>query len=99
MCVINDKTVSNDNSVKNKEAEKILKDSSLAIEIKRMWCMQDQDFVIFSDESPFHNNGLVNRHNFHYYNNENFQFFRTAHHQQNWSLKKSYTSSYLKIMI
>ena len=29
------------------------------------------DYVMFSDESTFHNNGFVNRHNFHYYDSSN----------------------------
>lgn len=42
------------------------------------------DFVLFSDESSFHNNGLVNRHNFHYYSDENPRFFRTLDRQHRW---------------
>lgn len=58
-----------------------------------MWVMdklgQDEhflDFVMFSDESTFHNNGLVNRHNFHYYSDENPHLLRTLDHQHRWSV-------------
>lgn len=44
------------------------------------------DFVLFSDESTFHNNGLVNRHNFHYYSDVNPHYFRTLDRQNRWSV-------------
>lgn len=44
------------------------------------------DFVLFSDESTFHNNGLVNRHNFHYYSDKNPNVFRTMDYQHRWSV-------------
>lgn len=44
------------------------------------------DYVLFSDESTFHNNGLVNRHNFHYYSDENPNIFRTLNRQHRWSV-------------
>lgn len=43
-------------------------------------------YVLFTDESTFHNNGLVNRHNFHYYDTENRHTFRTIDRQQRWSV-------------
>lgn len=43
------------------------------------------DFVLFTDESTFHNNGLVNRHNFHYYDTENRHLFHTVDRQNRWS--------------
>lgn len=42
--------------------------------------------VLFTDEASFHNNGLVNRHNFHYYSTENNHQYRTVDHQNRWSL-------------
>lgn len=44
------------------------------------------DKILFTDESTFHNNGLVNRHNFHYYSTENKNEFRTIDRQNRWSL-------------
>lgn len=44
------------------------------------------EYVLFSDEATFHNNGHVNRHNMHYYATENPHFVRYANHQQRWSL-------------
>lgn len=53
-----------------------------------MWALnkdaQSNDFfnyVLFTDESTFHNNGLVNRHNFHCYDTENHHVFRTLDRQ------------------
>jgi hypothetical protein len=43
-------------------------------------------YVLFSDEATFHNNGFVNRHNFHYYDNTNPHFTRFIDHQHRWSL-------------
>lgn len=43
------------------------------------------DYVLFSDESTFHKNGNVNRHNFHYYATTNPHFIR-FHEQTRWSL-------------
>lgn len=58
-----------------------------------LWALEryaeDSDFfnyVLFTDESTFHNNGLVNRHNFHYYDTENPHLFRTMDRQNRWSL-------------
>ncbi|KAK9885270.1 hypothetical protein WA026_010768 [Henosepilachna vigintioctopunctata] len=42
--------------------------------------------VLFSDESTFHNNGLVNRHNFHYYDTENRHLFHAIDRQNRWSI-------------
>lgn len=44
------------------------------------------DSILFCDESTFHNNGLVNRHNFHYYSDVNPHFFRILDHQNRWSV-------------
>lgn len=41
--------------------------------------------MLFSDESTFHKNGFVNRHNFHYYSTENPNIIRT-HSQERWSV-------------
>lgn len=43
-------------------------------------------FVLFTDESTFHRNGFVNRHNFHYYDRENPHVVQKNHYQHNWSL-------------
>lgn len=43
------------------------------------------DFVLFVDESTFHKNGFVNKHNFHYYSRENPRMVIT-HSQNRWSL-------------
>ena len=58
-----------------------------------IWAMdkfgEDEQFfdrVMFSDESTFHNNGLVNRHNFHYYSDENPHLIRSIDHQRRWSV-------------
>ena len=42
--------------------------------------------VLFSDEATFHRNGSVNRHNFHYYADENPNYFRQTYCQHRWSL-------------
>lgn len=44
------------------------------------------DYVLFSDEATFHNNGNVNRHNLHYYATENPHFRRYVDNQHRWSL-------------
>lgn len=44
------------------------------------------EFVMFSDESTFHSNGNVNKHNLHYYATENPHFVRYVDHQHRWSL-------------
>lgn len=44
------------------------------------------DFVLFSDECTFHNNGSVNRHNFHYYSDSNPHQFRIVDNQHRWSV-------------
>lgn len=58
-----------------------------------MWAInkidQDDSYimrVLFSDESTFHKNGVVNRHNSHYYADENPHIMRIGNHQQRWSL-------------
>lgn len=43
------------------------------------------DYVLFADESTFHRNGNVNRHNFHYYSTTNPHLIRTTS-QTRWSL-------------
>ncbi|ERL95385.1 hypothetical protein D910_12649 [Dendroctonus ponderosae] len=40
--------------------------------------------VLFSDECTFHNNGIVNRHNFHYYSDTNPRAYRTMKNQNRW---------------
>lgn len=50
---------------------------------------EEADFfcnVLFTDESTFHNNGLVNLHNFHYFDTEDQHVFRTRDHQSWWSI-------------
>ncbi|ERL95976.1 hypothetical protein D910_00725, partial [Dendroctonus ponderosae] len=42
--------------------------------------------VLFSDECSFHNNGLVNRHNFHYYSDTNPRTYRVMKNQNGWSV-------------
>ncbi|ERL95939.1 hypothetical protein D910_00636, partial [Dendroctonus ponderosae] len=42
--------------------------------------------VLFSDECTFHNNGLVNRHNFHYYSDTNPCAYRVMKNQNRWSV-------------
>lgn len=42
--------------------------------------------VLFSDEATFHNNGCVNKHNFHYYATENPRMIREIDHQRRWSI-------------
>lgn len=44
------------------------------------------DFVLFTDESTFHNDGFVNRHNFHYYSDVNPNILRTVDRQHRWSV-------------
>lgn len=44
------------------------------------------DIVLFSDECSFHNDGMVNRHNFHFYSDVNPQYFRTIDRQHRWSV-------------
>lgn len=44
------------------------------------------DNVLFSDECNFHNNGLVNRHNFHYYSDSNPHEYRVMRNQNRWSI-------------
>lgn len=49
----------------------------------------DQNFfnrVLFTDESTFHKNGHVNRHNMHYYSNVNPHFRRSFDMQHRWSI-------------
>jgi len=42
--------------------------------------------VLFSDEATFHNNGCVNKHNFHYYATENPRIIREMDYQHRWSI-------------
>lgn len=42
--------------------------------------------ILFTDESTFHRNGFVNRHNFHYYNDENPRLFQVRYNQHKWSV-------------
>ena len=42
--------------------------------------------VLFSDEARFGNNGVVNRHNCHYYSQNNPHWIRTAHFQNVYSI-------------
>lgn len=44
------------------------------------------NMVLFSDESTFHKNGHVNRHNLHYYADENPHFMRQVDAQHRWSI-------------
>ena len=43
-------------------------------------------YVLFSDEANFENTGNVNRHNMHYWANENPRWIRTAPFQHPWSI-------------
>ena len=43
-------------------------------------------FVLFTDESTFHRNGFVNRHNFHFYATENPHAVHISNFQHKWSL-------------
>src|SRR3978361_769173 len=50
---------------------------------------QDPNFysrVLWTDESTFHNSGLVNRRNFHYYADYNPRQFRQCNRQHRWTL-------------
>lgn len=58
-----------------------------------MWAInnieQEESFlmrILFSDEATFHRNGHVNRHNYHYYADENPHVVRMTNYQQRWSL-------------
>lgn len=42
--------------------------------------------IMFTDESTFHRNGFVNRHNYHYYSTENPHRLHTNNYQHKWSL-------------
>ena len=42
--------------------------------------------VLFSDEATFHNTGQLNRHNCHYWSQENPHWVRAVDHQNRWSL-------------
>ncbi|ERL95878.1 hypothetical protein D910_00520 [Dendroctonus ponderosae] len=42
--------------------------------------------VLFSDECTFHNNGLVSRHNFHYYSDTNTLAYTVIKNQNRWSV-------------
>lgn len=44
------------------------------------------NMVLFSDESTFHKNGHVNRHNMHYYSDENPHIMRQVDAQHRWSV-------------
>ncbi|XP_011883614.1 PREDICTED: uncharacterized protein LOC105570778 [Vollenhovia emeryi] len=43
-------------------------------------------YILFSDECTFHNNGIVNRHNSHYWATENPHWMQQAHTQVRWSV-------------
>lgn len=50
---------------------------------------EDEDFfkyVMFTDESTFHRNGFVNRHNFHFYDTQNPHALLVNNFQHQWSL-------------
>lgn len=42
--------------------------------------------IMFSDEATFKNNGVVNKHNMHYYATENPHWVRNVDHQHRWSV-------------
>lgn len=42
--------------------------------------------IMWSDESRFHNNGIVNRHNSHYWSTENPHWVRETHFQNIWGI-------------
>lgn len=44
------------------------------------------NYVMFSDEATFKNDGQLNRHNCHYYFDENPRWFREVDHQHKWSV-------------
>lgn len=44
------------------------------------------DNVLFSDEATFKSNGLVNKHNLHYYSTENPHWIRQIDNQRKWSI-------------
>lgn len=44
------------------------------------------NYVMFSDESTFHNTGQLNRHNCHYWAEENPHWYRQVNHQHRWSV-------------
>lgn len=44
------------------------------------------DEVLWSDEAQFSRDGVVNKHNLHYWANENPRWLREARHQQNWRI-------------
>ncbi|XP_058796768.1 uncharacterized protein LOC131667396 [Phymastichus coffea] len=44
------------------------------------------NYVLFSDEAKFQSDGELNRHNCHYWSNENPHWHRTVNHQRRWSL-------------
>jgi len=44
------------------------------------------EYILFSDECIFHNNGNVNRHNLHYWATENPHWMQQAHTQVRWSV-------------
>lgn len=43
-------------------------------------------FVMFSDEAKFYSDGQLNRHNSHYWSNENPHWHRAVDHQNRWSI-------------
>ncbi|XP_011883890.1 PREDICTED: uncharacterized protein LOC105571033 [Vollenhovia emeryi] len=43
-------------------------------------------YILFSDECTFKNNGIVNRHNSHYWATENPHWMQQAHSQVRWSV-------------
>ena len=43
-------------------------------------------YVLFSDESKFYSNGQLNRHNCHYWSDENPHWYRPMDYQNRWSV-------------
>ena len=43
-------------------------------------------YVLFSDESKFYSDGQLNRHNCHYWSDENPHWYRPMDHQNRWSV-------------
>jgi len=43
-------------------------------------------YVLFSDEAKFYSDGQLNRHNCHYWSDENPHWYRPVDHQNRWSL-------------
>jgi len=43
-------------------------------------------YVLFFDEAKFYSDGQLNRHNYHYWSDENPHWYRSVDHQNRWSL-------------